>query len=100
MREKLQHSRCDDGTVMIHSEGDVFAFIDSNQAAPFDEELAARICLTFNAHDELLAGLRDLVDTIQSGLDAGLILSTDGKRPDLQSLNAAVALLEKHGGGQ
>ncbi|MBB4192746.1 hypothetical protein [Rhizobium aethiopicum] len=68
---------------------------DPTDLAPFK-----RMQEALAATDELLAGLRDLVETVQSGVDAGLILSVDGKRPDLQFLNAAVALLAKHGGGQ
>ena len=37
----------------------------------------------------LLAALRDLVEVVESGLDAGLILSVDGKRPELQALRVA-----------
>lgn len=59
---KIEYSRCDDGMVMIHTEGDVLAFIDSNKASPFDEQLAERICVSFNAYDDLLAALRAMVD--------------------------------------
>jgi hypothetical protein len=87
MSAVLQHSRCDDGVVMIHDEGDVFAFIDSNKASPFDEELAVRFCVSFNAYADLVAGLRA----------AEIALREEGFEDDAD--NAAL-ILAKHGGGQ
>lgn len=44
---------------------------------------------------ELVAALLALADAVQTGLDAGLILSVNGRRPDIMALAQARAALAK-----
>ncbi len=43
---------------------------------------------------KLVNALRGLADVVESALDAGLFLSVDGKRPDVQALRIAREVLE------
>ncbi|QWY83249.1 hypothetical protein [Rhizobium phage RHph_X2_25] len=60
MSERWQYSRCDDGAMMIHTEGDVIAFVDQNKGAPEDELVARLIVDAVNALSGDGAGVKEL----------------------------------------
>lgn len=69
------------------------------QAAARQERKAASLARRKAMTSDRLAiygALRDLVEVVESALDAGLFLSVDGKRPDVMALERARPLVEAH----